>query len=68
VAIPSILAIIFGHVALYQIRESQQQQQFGPPQGGRGLAIAGLVIGYLGLALTAVLVVAVLMDPNFASD
>ena len=39
----SILAVIFGHIALSQIRHSRQ--------GGRGLAIAGLVLGYVGLAL-----------------
>jgi len=39
----SILAVIFGHIALSQIRHTGQ--------GGRGLAIAGLVLGYVGLAL-----------------
>jgi hypothetical protein len=38
----SVLAIVFGHVALGQIRRS------GGMQGGRGLAIAGLVLGYIG--------------------
>lgn len=37
----SIAAVILGHMALGQIRTSGQD--------GRGLAIAGLVIGYLGL-------------------
>ena len=36
------LAVIFGHIALSQINKRQE--------GGKGLAIAGLVIGYLGLA------------------
>jgi hypothetical protein len=39
--IGSILAIIFGHVALVQIKKSNGTQ------GGRGMAIAGLVLGYL---------------------
>jgi len=39
----SILAVVFGHVALGQIARS-------PGQSGRGLAIAGIVLGYLGLA------------------
>lgn len=39
----SPLGIIFGHVALSQIGRSAQ--------GGRGLAIAGLVIGYLSLVV-----------------
>ena len=37
-----ILGIIFGHVALGQIKRTGE--------GGRGLAIAGLVIGYVCLA------------------
>jgi Domain of unknown function (DUF4190)/Domain of unknown function (DUF1707) len=46
--IGSVLAIVFGHVALNQIARSGQ--------AGRGLAITGLVLGYLGLAtLLAVL-------------
>jgi Domain of unknown function (DUF4190)/Domain of unknown function (DUF1707) len=45
----SALAVVFGHVALSQIRRS------GGAQGGRGLAIAGLSLGYFG-ALTLLLV------------
>jgi hypothetical protein len=45
----SILAVIFGHVALSQIHRSRQ--------GGRGLAIAGLVLGYVGLALLLLLII-----------
>ena len=41
----SVLAVIFGHVALSQIKKSGDTQQ------GKGLAIAGLVLGYLGIAL-----------------
>ena len=43
--IGSVLAIVFGHVALNQIARSGQS--------GRGLAIGGLVLGYGGLALLA---------------
>jgi hypothetical protein len=39
----SFLAVIFGHVALRQIRET------GGVQRGRGLAIAGLIIGYFAI-------------------
>jgi hypothetical protein len=42
--IGSILAVIFGHVALGQIKRSNNTQT------GGGLAIAGLVLGYIGLA------------------
>ena len=41
--IGSVLAVIFGHMGLSQIKKSQGAQQ------GRGLAIAGLVLGYLGI-------------------
>jgi hypothetical protein len=41
--IGSILAIIFGFVALNQIKTSQGAQT------GRGMAIAGLVLGFIGL-------------------
>jgi len=42
----SILGVIFGHVALKQIAERGE--------GGRGFAIAGLVIGYAGVAMNIV--------------
>jgi hypothetical protein len=48
----SFLAVIFGHVALSQIKQS------GGRQEGNGLAIAGLVLGYMGLA-TLLLVILV---------
>jgi hypothetical protein len=48
--IGSALAIVFGHVALGQIRRSPGQT------GGRGIAIAGLALGYFG-ALTFLLTV-----------
>jgi hypothetical protein len=41
----SVLAIIFGHVAVSQINGS------GGSQGGKGMAIAGLVLGYVGIAV-----------------
>jgi hypothetical protein len=47
----SILAVIFGHVALSQIKRSMGAL------GGRGMAIAGLVLGYLGLATLALVIV-----------
>lgn len=40
----SILAVIFGHVALSQINKANGAQQ------GKGMAIAGVVLGYLGVA------------------
>jgi hypothetical protein len=43
--VPSVLGVIFGHVALAQIKRSQGRLD------GRGLAIAGAVTGYLGIAI-----------------
>lgn len=45
----ALIPIILGHIALAQIRARHQ--------GGGGMAIAGLVLGYLTLAGYAVLVV-----------
>ena len=42
----SILAVVFGHVARGRIKRSQGAE------GGQGLATAGLIIGYLTLALS----------------
>jgi hypothetical protein len=39
----NILGIIFGHVALSQIKRTNE--------GGQGLAIAGLIIGYISLGI-----------------
>ena len=50
----SVLAVIFGHVSLNQIGGS------GGLQRGKGLAIAGLVIGYLSLLGFAAVVISML--------
>ena len=49
----SIAAVILGHLALIDIKRS------GERMSGRGMAIAGLVMGYIGIALTAAYIVAV---------
>jgi hypothetical protein len=49
--IGSVLAVIFGHIALSQLNKSDGRQ------GGRGLAIAGLVLGYLGVAIFVLFIV-----------
>jgi hypothetical protein len=51
--IGSILGIIFGHLSLNEIKNSNGQLE------GRGMAIAGLVIGYGALALGLLLVCAI---------
>jgi len=42
----SIVAVITGHIALSQIKRTGE--------GGRGLALAGLIIGYAGVGLAVV--------------
>ena len=42
----NLLGVIFGHVALNQINRTGE--------GGRGLALAGLIIGYVSLAIGAI--------------
>lgn len=47
-----ILAVVFGHIALSQISRKGD--------GGRGMAIAGLVIGYIGIAVIVLYFVVVI--------
>ena len=62
----SLVAVITGHIALSQIKRTGEQ--------GRGLAIAGLVLGYLGILVSIIgiiIFVAVFLpymatvDPNY---
>ncbi len=54
-----VIAIILGHISLSQIGKSAGRLK------GRGLAIAGLVMGYLGLvAIPFILIVAAIAIPN----
>ena len=53
--IPAVLAVVFGHVAQYQIKHSAGRLE------GSSLAIAGLACGYIGLVMNLIaLVVAIL--------
>jgi hypothetical protein len=54
----AILAIIFGHLSLSEIGKSAGRIQ------GRGIAIAGLVLGYLGISFIPVLIIAAIAIPN----
>jgi hypothetical protein len=47
--VPAVLGIIFGFVARSQIRRS------GGTQGGDGLAIAGIIVGFAWIALIVIL-------------
>jgi hypothetical protein len=54
----SFAAVIFGHVALSQINESQGRQT------GRGMAIAGLVLGYMGVGTLVLFILAALLGAS----
>ena len=56
----SLLGVIFGHIALSQIKRDGG--------GGRGLAIAGLVIGYIGLVIVIFAIVTVVALGESTSD
>ena len=47
--IGSILALIFGYIALSQIKRRQQ--------GGRALAIAGIILGWIGIGFLLLVIV-----------
>lgn len=48
----SLLGVILGHIALNQIKTTGE--------GGRGLAIAALIIGYVSMALAVIIIVGML--------
>jgi hypothetical protein len=52
----SILALVFGYVALGQIKRTNQQ--------GRGMAIAGIVLGWIGVAMIALLILVAIVAAN----
>jgi len=54
----SVLAIIFGHVALSKIKRS------GRIQGGRGMAIAGVILGWVGLAGIIIAMIVIFAVPH----
>ena len=57
--VPSILAVIFGGIALSQIKKRPEEFT------GRGLAIAGLILGIVMMVLVAVLLAAGSVDTTF---
>jgi len=56
--IGSILALVFGYQAKSQIDRS------GGMEGGRGMAVAGIVLGWVGLGLLAIYVIALAATAN----
>lgn len=51
----AVVAVVSGHVALGEIRRSPELFE------GRGLALTGVVLGWLNLALSALLIAAVFL-------
>jgi hypothetical protein len=49
--IPGIVSIVLGHIALESIEDS------GGTKTGRGMAIAGIVLGWVGIGVVALLVI-----------
>ena len=58
--VPSLLAVIFGIVGLNQIKRD-------PTQSGRGLAIAGLILGAVMLVLVVLVLLLGEAEFNFES-
>ena len=46
----SILAVVFGHISLNQLKVTQQD--------GRGMAVAGLTLGYVAIGLWSLAIIA----------
>lgn len=55
----SVLALVFGYIARSQIDQSNGAQ------GGRGLAIAGIVLGWVGVGVLAGVVVIAMFSAAF---
>jgi type IV pilus assembly protein PilA len=54
----AIVAVVLGHLSLSDIRKSAGRLT------GRGVAITGLVLGYLGVSLIPILIIAAIAIPN----
>lgn len=59
--IGSILALVFGYVSKGQINAS------GGQQGGRGMAIAGIVLGWVGIGVLILCIVAFILGAGAAT-
>lgn len=54
----AVLAVVFGHLARYEIKRSAGRL------AGKGMALAGLILGYMGVALIPFLIIAAIAIPN----
>jgi hypothetical protein len=60
--IPAVLGIIFGFIARSQIKRSQDLQK------GGGMALAGIITGFVWIALLVVLIIVVAATHNSNND
>jgi hypothetical protein len=58
--IGSILALVFGYIARAQIKRSNGVQT------GQGLALAGIVLGWVGVAVLVVVVLLIVFSSDFS--
>ena len=54
----ALVAVVLGHISRSQIRKSQGRQT------GSGMALAGLILGYLGISFIPILIIAAIAIPN----
>lgn len=54
----AIVAVIFGHLSLSEINRSAGRIR------GKGMALTGLILGYLGISVIPVLIIAAIAIPN----
>jgi hypothetical protein len=60
-AFPGIIAVIFGHLSLSKMKRD-------PLLGGKGMAVAGLVTGYIGIAVSIVFGIMLLFAVNTTNE
>src|SRR5918995_1248899 len=60
--IGGILSLVFGYIARRQIDES------GGTQGGRGMAIAGIILGWIGIGLGIAYIVVIIIAVIVSDD
>jgi uncharacterized membrane protein len=60
--IPAVLGIIFGFVARSQIKNSKGAQK------GEGMALAGIIVGFVWIALLVVLIIVLAATRNNNTD
>ena len=58
VPIPGLLAVVFGLIALMQLRDK-------PERPGKGFAIAGIILGGINLAFFALMLISIILRGAF---